>query len=399
MTLLLELSLRDLLRDWVRFLCNVAVMAGVIVPLLVLFGVRNGVYDALIGRLLDNPATLQIDTRGNSSFTEADAETVRGWPETAFVTLKTRSLFDYVNVRARGGNTIREAVAAPTGEGDPMLAPQTGLQPGEAAVSAALAGQLGLTVGQEIDIVTQAPERPRQLVLGARVGLILPEDRASGRVILTELALLDLIEAFYDEYALPDHGITAGKPLAGRVADFEGLRAYADRLETLAPLQARIEAQFGIATEAATAQVAAVLGLGRNLGLALALTATVAAAGLAAALVFSFWAEVARKRRMIATLGLIGLDHRLIALFPVIQAAVTALAGLALSFALFGVAAMVAERLFETGLTEAGGLVRLSLAQALMISLGVFAFVLTASLAAARGALATDPAVVLRDDA
>ncbi|MFZ1726973.1 MAG: ABC transporter permease, partial [Albidovulum sp.] len=117
MKLLFELSLRDLFRDWVHLLCNVAVMVGVIVPLLVLFGVRNGVYDALLGQLLNNPATLQIDTRGNNSFTAADAEELRGWPEAGFVTLKTRSLFDYVNVRETGGRGKREAIIAPSGTG------------------------------------------------------------------------------------------------------------------------------------------------------------------------------------------------------------------------------------------------------------------------------------------
>ncbi len=397
MKLLVELSLRDLFRDWLYLLCNVAVLAGVIVPLLVLFGVRNGVYDALLGRLLQNPATLQIDTRGNSDFSLADIDTIRAWPDVQFATLKTRSLFDYVNVRRTGGRGKQEAILSPSGKGDPMLAPLAGLEPGQVAVSAALAGKLSIAPGDDIELFTQAPDRPRQLALRSRVAAIVPADRVSGRVIFATLDTLDLIEAFYDEYALPEHGIVNGRPLSERVVAFEGMRVYADRLENLAAVQARIETRFGVATTAATARVAAVLGLGRNLGLALGLVATVAGAGLAAALVFGFWAEVARKRRMLASLGLLGIRQDLIALFPVVQAVVTALIGLAVSFALFAVAAAIAERLFDTGLAAEGGLVVVGLRQSLVIALSVVAFVTAASLVAARSALATDPATVLRE--
>ncbi|MGC9418086.1 MAG: ABC transporter permease [Rhodovulum sp.] len=398
MRLLIHLSIRALFRDWVYLVCNVAVMAGVIVPLLVLFGVKNGVYDALLGRLLANPATLQIDTSGNNSFSYADIDEVRTWPDVQFATLKTRSLFDYVNVRATGGRGREEALISPSGDGDPMLAPLAGLGEGEVAVSAALARQLSLSPGSTVEIFTQAEERPRQLVLGATVSGILPEDRLSGRVILADIATLDLIEAFYDAYALPEHGIEAGKPLSTRKVDFEGMRVYARQLESLSALQERIEARFGVTTQAKTAEVESVLGLGRNLGLALALTVAVAGTGLAASLIFGFWGEVIRKRRTIANLGLLGISQHLLALFPLVQALVTAALGLALSFLLFFVTGALAERLFETGLTDRGGLVSVSFGQGVTIATAVLGFVGLASFAAARAALATDPATVLREE-
>ncbi|RAP39998.1 ABC transporter permease [Rhodovulum viride] len=398
MRLLVTLALRALFRDWIFVFCNVAVLAGVIVPLLVLFGVRNGVYDALIGDLMANPANLQIDTAGNQSFTSADLAEVQGWEDVRFATLKTRSLFDYVNIRATGGRGRQEALIAPSGTGDPMIAPLPGLGPDEVAVSPALATQLGLSAGVGVEIFTQAENRPRQLVLNARVAGVLPPGRIDGRVVMADIALLDLIEAFYDGYALPDHGIDSGKPLAGRAGSFEGMRVYAAALDRLAPLQDRLETRFGVRTLARTAEVTSVLTLGRNLGLALALTVAVAAAGLAASLVFGFWGEVVRTRRTLANLGLLGLPQWQLSLFPVIQALVTAVIGLLVSFLLFRLTAALAERLFETGLTERGGLVSVSPAEALAIAAAVIAFVGCASLAAARAALATDPATVLREE-
>ena len=84
--LIVQLAWRDLLRDRFFLLCNVAVMVGILVPLLVLFGVKNGVYQALIGEMLANPANLQIDTAGNATLSEAEIAPLRDWPEIAFMT-------------------------------------------------------------------------------------------------------------------------------------------------------------------------------------------------------------------------------------------------------------------------------------------------------------------------
>lgn len=396
MRLIVSLALRDLFHQRVHLICNVAILAGVLVPLLVLFGVKNGVYDAMIGRLLSNPATLQIDTSGNEIFAVSDAEVVRGWPETGFVTLKTRSLFDYVNVRLEGGREKRDALLMPSGTGDPNLPDGVTLGPGDVVVSASLANQLGITPGARLQVVTQAEDRPRQLAITLDVVAVLPAARDGGRSVRAHIDVLDLVEAFYDAYALPEYGITQGRPLDQRTGEFEGLRVYARDLESLAALQARIEAQFGVRTEARTAEVEGLLGLGRNLDLALLFTAGIAAIGLAAALIFGFWGEVARKGQVLAALALLGIGGRALWLFPVTQALASGLFGLLASFGLFVGARLVAEHLFDSGLTDAGGLVTLGAGQAAVIALVVLVFVTCASLLAARHAGRTDPADVLR---
>jgi len=396
--LILRLALRDLFFQKVHLVCNIAVLAGVLVPLLVLFGVKNGVYNALIGDLLSNPRNVQIDTSGNTTFSTEDAQTVRGWPEAGFVTLKTRSQFDFVNVRLEGGGQKRDAVLIPSGEGDPNLPDGVAILPGTAVVSAQLAAQLEISSGDLIDVITQAEDRPRQMRLQLKVSAVLPAENVTGRAVLAELEVLDLVEAFYDAYALPEYGITQGKPLADRVPVFEGLRVYAASLEDLAPLQNRIETHFGISTEARTAEVQGVLSLGRNLNLALLLTAAVASLGLAAALVFGFWGEVQRKRHVLASLALMGLGGQRLWLFPLIQALVSAALALLVSFGIFGLAALVAERLFDTG-GAVGNLVDVTVMQAVSISALVTAFVAFSALMAAWSALKIDPATVLREGA
>ncbi|MEM1073510.1 MAG: ABC transporter permease [Pseudomonadota bacterium] len=396
--LVARLAIKDLMFQRIHLICNVAVLAGVLVPLLVLFGVKNGVYNALIGELLSNPRSVQIDTSGNAAFSVTDAETVRQWPETGFVTLKTRSQFDFVNVRLDGGRQKRDAILIPSGAGDPNLPPGIVLTPNTAVVSGQLASQLEISQGDRIDIITQAEDRPRQLRLQLDVAAVLEPQRTAGRAVLTTIDVLDLVEAFYDAYALPDHGITQGKSFSERTPVFEGMRAFAVGLEELAPLQNRMEAHFGISTEARTAEVQGVLNLGRNLNLALLLTATVASLGLAAALVFGFWGEVQRKRQVLAALALMGLGGQRLWLFPLVQALVSAALAIVISFALLAVAGAIAERLFDTGLA-AGGLVQITGRQALAIVGIVMTFVIASSLFAARAALRVDPATVLREGA
>lgn len=395
--LILTLALRDLLRDRVFAICNTAVIAGILVPLLVLFGVKNGVYSALTGEMLADPANLQIDTAGNVTLRPDDIAPLRDWPEIAFMTPKVRAQFDYVNVRAQGGRRMRSALVLPTGAGDPTLPRGVALAPGEVAVSAQLAAQLDLAVGGEVQMITQAEDRPRQLLIAARIGAVLPERAAAGRAILAAFETLDLIEAFYDSYALPEYGIEASKSLADRAETYAGLRVYARRLEDLGALQARVESVLGLGTVANTREVAALLSLGRNLNLALTGTSVLAALGLGAALGFGFWAEVARKRPTLAGIALIGVPAGHLALFPVVQALATALAGLVLSFVLFALAGQGAAALFADGLPAGAPLVVLSLGQAFGICLAVLVLAVAASGAAAWAALQLDPASVLRE--
>ena len=395
--LILRLALRDLLRDRFFLLCNMAVMVGVLVPLLVLFGVKNGVYSALIGDMLADPANLQIDTSGNATLTPEDLEPLKDIPGIAFLTPRVRSQFDYVNVRQPDGRRLRQALLIPTGQGDPTLPEGATLAEDEVAVSAQLADQLDLPQGAELQLITQAEDRPKQLVLPVSVGLILPATRASGRAVLAPFEMLETVEAFYDSYSLPDYGIEATKDLADRAQTYAGVRLYVSRLEDLATVQTAVEDTLGIGTTANTREVASLLGLGQKLNLALAGTAILAATGLSAALVLGFWTEVARKRTTLAGLALLGVPAGRIALFPVVQAAVTAAGGLVLSFALYLVAARAADHLFGGGLPGGAALAILSPAQVLAVSLAVMALVLCAAGAAAWSALRLDPASILRE--
>lgn len=397
--LIVSLAWRDLVRDKFFLFCNVAAIVGVLVPLLVLLGVKNGVYQALIGEMLANPATRQIDTVGNSTFSEADIDRVRDWPEIAFLTPKVRGQFDFVSVQRIGEPQFASAIAIPSGTGDPTLPEGLELGPEQFALSEKIARQLNVASGDAIRIATQADGRPKQLLLEAAVAGILPEAATAGAAVLMPFDVLDLIEAYYDSYSLPEHGIQGERPLDERITSYEGVRVFARDLQSLAALQSRLESELQVRTVAKTREVEALLGLGEKLDLALGLAALCAAIGLSAALVIGFLADVTRKKVVLASIALIGFPGRTLALFPVIQAAVAGCIGLTLSFILFLIAGRLAELLFGDGLPGDSAIAFIPLHQAAAIAFGVMMLVLATAGASAWSVQRYDPATVLREAA
>ncbi|MFC6686857.1 ABC transporter permease [Jhaorihella thermophila] len=304
-----------------------------------------------------------------------------------------------MNVRAPDTRRMRPALVVPSGAGDPTLPAGVTLGRDRVAISAQLAAQLMVREGAALQLVSQAEGRPRQLVLPVTVAAVLPERAVAGRAVLAPLEMLEVIEAFYDSYSLPEYGIEGTRDLDERAPAYAGLRVYARDLASLAPLQARIESALGAATTARTRDVESLLGLGRRLDLALALTAALAAGGMGEALVFGFWSDAARKRQVLAGIALLGVPARDLALFPMVQGLVTAALGLALSFVLYAIAGQVAQAMFGQGMPEGAALAVIGPGQGAAICAAVLALVLGAAGAAAWSVQRVDPARVLREGA
>jgi putative ABC transport system permease protein len=393
----LRLALADLTLDRVPLACLAATIAGVVVPLAMLLGVKSGVFGALVDELRRQPGILQVTMPGDRGFSRAEAAEVAGWPETGFVAPDIRAIARRLEARRADGGRIRRMALVPTGPDDPALA---GLPPptGRAiAASAPLAAALDLAPGATIVAMARRGDPPTAaLALELTVAAVLPRAALEGEAALMDPATMELVEAFYDGYALPEFGVPDGRPLAERAEAFESLRLYARDLESVASLEARVRARFDVPARSRAAEVASVLRLGRNLDLAFSIIAATALGGLAAALVASFWAGVQRKRATLALLGLVGLTPLERAMFPVVQALVVALAGLALSAVALGFGAAAARRLFASELPEGASVVALGAAEMAALAGVVVALCVAASFFAARAAARVDPAEVLR---
>lgn len=391
-----RLALADLWFEKVHLICAIAMIAGVVVPLAILLGVKTGVYTALVDDLRADREILRVSVPGDYGFTLGDAAEVRGWEETAFVAPSTRAITRRINVKRPDGDRIRRVALVPGGPGDPVHPP--GIAGWEVALSAGAAARLGAGPGDALTAVAQRGEPPTDtLTLDLRVAAVLPPAALDGETALMDPATMDLIEAFYDGYAVPDHGVTTGPPRDGRSVVYESLRLYARDLATVAALERRLEARFDIDARSQAGAVESTLRLGANLSLALGLVAVAALGGLFAALLSTFWAAVARKRQTLAMLALLGLSPGERALYPVVQAAATALAGALVSLILLAGAAAVAGALFADQMPPGAAVIALSPVTLILIVAGVVALGALAALLAARAAARLDPALVLRE--
>lgn len=393
------LAVRELTFERVGFLCSVFVIAGVIMPLFVLSGVRGGIYTALLDELASDPNLLRIVTTADHAFDEADAEEIRAWPGVAFVALRTRSIVDEAKVRVVGEGRIRSVTMVASGADDPLL-PEGGRVDAEhVAISQRAAGQIKASPGQQIELISTSQARRTPLIMALTVSAVVPRERLPGNVLLTDPHLMDEIEAYYEGYANPGRGLVEGRDPATRVSQFEGVRIFADRLESVVAVDERLGSEYEVGTVSKAGEIARTLALGRNLRLALNLITISAFVGLAAALLSDFYASTERKRVTYAMLALMGQSQRTIAWIPVVQAAVVGACGVMLAVLLTWGVATLFNTYFATQIVGAGRkIVQLPVADGIAIATGVLVVISIVSAFGVRIALRTDPAIVLRSE-
>ena len=86
------MALRDYWHERALSLCAVLALATVLAPLLILFGVRNGVISNLQERLLQDPRNLEIVPVGSGKYGKAFFEELRKRPDVGYVVPQTRAI-------------------------------------------------------------------------------------------------------------------------------------------------------------------------------------------------------------------------------------------------------------------------------------------------------------------
>ena len=394
--LTLRLALADLARDWIHLICGAALVAGILAPLLILIGVKIGVGRTLLAEFREDPAKREIQIGGNATLPPDLVAEIADWPETGFVAPRVRSQSSDVSLA--GAGRVLDATMTPSGPGDPMLGDLPAPSGLAVVLSPELARRLGAEGTVEMVALRYAPTR-RALPLTLEVIGVLADGTLGGRQILADPSTMDLIEAYYDGYAVPAFEVAEGTPFEERTQAWESLRLYAASMDAVGPLEARIEARLAEAgadvnAVSAAAEIAATQRLIDNLTLALWVVIAAAGVGMFAALLSSFWAGVERKRATLSLLALQGAPPAMLAALPMVQALATASLGALLAFVVFGLGAGLAEALFADRIE--GRLVALPPGAALGVALGVLAVSAAAALAASLAAQRADPAETLR---
>ncbi len=192
-----------LLRQWknrVSLLCQVLSLAAIMIPLLIIAGLKYGVIESIKNKLLSNPNTLAVHMTEVADVTEERVAAWRSWPETAFVTPCTGVLFSSIvvtkeGVKEDGFSTFN---LEPTAPGDPLML-KSGLpvpRKGEAVVTARLAKKLALKLGDTVILKAYRDARQDFQATPHRVVGILPPEHEDTESVYAPFEYTLAVEEF-----------------------------------------------------------------------------------------------------------------------------------------------------------------------------------------------------------
>ena len=329
--LIAGLSLRDLLHERILALCSLIGLAAVLAPLIVLFGLKQGVIEGLRAELIDNPRSRMVVNAANRNFDTGFLTRLAARPDIAFVIPRTRSL----NTEARFENsaqpgTVLRAELLATAAGDPLLHGLPSLASNQIIPSASFAVRLGLQPGTHVTLRALRGDAGAREVLNlpVTVAAIAPPKAFGRDGVFVDLKTLLLVDRFTDG-ALPNTATPADiMEEANRI--YAGFRAHARRLEDVTRIDHDLRRE-GVEVETLAEQVEELLNLDRSLTLLFALLAGLGGVGYIVSLGAGLYANVERKKRDLSLLRLIGLSRRDLVVFPLIQALIIAATGAALA--------------------------------------------------------------------
>ena len=345
------LALRDYGHERIMSACFVLALSAVLLPLMVLFGLKFGIIGNLLAPLEDDPRYRQIRPVGSGSFDAGWFEEMAARDDVEFIVPRTRSIAATMRLRDAEsdiGRIIRVELI-PSASGDPVLgALEAPSGIGNVVVSMNVADKLGLGAGDTVQgIVSRTYQGARETeLLELTVNGVAPAGAFARDGLFVSHALLIAIEDFRDGRAVPELGWD-GASVDSDERRYAGFRLYARDTAEVAGLRRGLQAR-GIDVRTRQADIDLVSALDRNLGIVFWIIASIASLGYALSFGSSVWANVDRKKYDFSVLRLTGFRTRAIVWFPIIQATLTALLGWAIAAAAYfgvetGLNALLAE--------------------------------------------------------
>ena len=347
--LVAELAIKDYRHEWVLSACGVLALAGVLVPLLVLFGLKYGVVSNLLDPLIENPRYREIAPLGSGNFDSEWLAAMRARPDVAFVVPRTRSLAATIRLRAPDSSVgrILDVELIPSDEGDPALAPGAGAPTGyqDVVLSARTAERLGAKRGERLEgiLVRTRGGREEPVRLGFVATDVARSEAFSRDGLFVSVELLAAVEDFLDGRAVPALDREGADPADAAARSFAGFRLYARTIADVAPI-GRVLRDAGVDVRTNAADIALVERLDRSLSAVYWIIATIAIAGFCLSFGTSVWANVDRKQREFSVLRLTGFRTEEIVWFPIVQAVLMAAAAWLLACVVFAIIQGGAER-------------------------------------------------------
>ena len=241
------MALRDYWHERALSLCAVLALATVLAPLLILFGVRNGVISNLQERLLQDPRNLEIVPVGSGKYGKDFFEELRKRPDVGYVVPQTRAIAATIGLlpasEKKGGlppNPVNVSLI-PSGAGDPLtrrFAGNAALKDDEIILTAPAADKLGARAGT---ILTGRVTRARgitreQAETPLRVKAVLPLSALQKEAAFVPPSLAEDAETYRDGMGVPERGWDGSARGDGERL-YPSFRLYAADLDGVASLR------------------------------------------------------------------------------------------------------------------------------------------------------------------
>ncbi|MDR1396034.1 MAG: ABC transporter permease [Deltaproteobacteria bacterium] len=399
----MKLAVRRFRHEYLFSLCSIFSLAAFLVPLLTLMGIKDGIIGTLTRRLIENPRNLELSPRGTGSFPDSFFIELRKHPAAGFVIAETRTLSATMSLLKPGQEALRVDLAA-TDEGDPIILAavpkpdfSAGFEEKTVFLSRSAADRLQVKAGDSLSgrIGRLAGGVEETALLEMTVGGILPEELVGRYYLFCRLSLLKKIEDFRSGFEVPSLGWPGrAKPEAEIL--YPRFRVYARDLDGVEVLKQHL-ASLDLEVQSRSEEIALVRRLDHSFTVVFLALLAVVAFGAFASVSSGAVDQVAKMRRSLAVLALLGLSRGKLAVFTLSQSLITGFLAAAVSEGLFWVIARALNFYFGGSFGLGEKVCSLTPEKLALAGAAVLVFMLLASLAAVTGLFDLEPSEGMRD--
>lgn len=346
-----QLALKDLWHDRLVSVCIVAAMIAVIAPLLLLFGLKQGVVSQLQYDLAQKPDLLEIKTQGNTHRLSQDwIHAVQQREDVSFAIGLTRSL----NTEAQVFKTEKAAMnnftdhlyseIIPTQVGDPLLKNNLlSIDAKHIAISYALSQKLKVKLGDTLFFrLARVSNGQKKFVhFSAVINYVLEPKDYTRLAVFVPTGFLLGIEYFIDGVKEDFNAIE----IIPNTHQFANVRIYAKTIQDVLSLSDWLEEQ-NIKTYSQQSAIQSTLAINSVLSLIFSVIAITALVGGSISLIGSFLANIDRKRQLISTLRLLGFNKSNIMQYITIEVFIITMISFILSLVFY----FIGSSIFNTAL-------------------------------------------------
>ena len=408
----IRLSINDLAHEWKLTSCLVFAIAGVVAPLLLLFGLKFGTFSTIRNRLVQDPRNREIIPLSTVDYRKGWIKEFSTRPDIAFFVPKTREIAAIIYVRLvdleiEDGpkefdyTRLPRLDLVPTADGDVLLNENGAAIPadGECVLTRLAAEKIGAKKGDRIEAIVDRKKSDtyENVSFFLNVIDILPDRAGASEAMFVPLVLADAIESYRDGEAVERYGWSGDAKRADSAFDYVSFRLYARTIDDVEPLR-KFFVQHGIDVMTSAYEIERIKSVDRGLTKIFWLVAVVGVSGCVATLAASFASSIERKKRVLGILRTMGFSRWLIFQFPLAQAALIGIGGFVTATAAFFLMSTVINQLFGTDLPRGTGMCTLAPRHFSLALLGTIAVVFFSSVFSAWQATRIDPAEALRDE-